>query len=838
MVANWSLAARLAWRELRGGVRGLRIVLACLSLGVAAIAAVGTLRTGIELRLAQDGRRILGGDIEVLGGSQRLPDTLRRWFEARGARLSEVVTMRSMLVAPSGERTLVELKAVDAAWPLVGSASVSPPAALGALRGGILVDPAVLPRLRVTVGQTVRLGDSRLVIRGTLTGEPDRVTDPSIFGPRVLMSLADLPATGLTSTGSLNDHHLRAVLPRGASVAASIAALREAFPDTGWRIRDAHDAAPDVVRFIDQTGLFLNLVGLAALLVGGIGVAGGVRTWLLAHARTVAILRSLGADAALVFRVCMLQVMALAAAGVLAGVLAGAALPPLLAATLGAALPIVPAPGPFPVPLLLAAASGLLVAGTFALPALGRATKIPGAALFRDTVLPGPERSGPRILAATTVLGAALATLVIATSTNRAFAAGFCAAALASLGVFRLGGLLLMRAAAGLPPPRRFAPRLGVSGLHRPGAATPALLVSVGLGLSVLASVTLVQGNIHRQIAERLPARAPSFFFIDLQPDQLARFHAILAAIPGVDEVRTVPSLRARMVAVNGVPAEQVRASRDTAWALRGDRGLTYAGAMPRGTKLAAGQWWPADYGGAPLVSFDAYLARGWGVHVGDTLRVNVLGRDIDLRVANLRDIDWRSLGLNFSMVASPGLLSGAPHTEIATVRATPASQPVVLRRVTDALPNVTGIAVAEVLAAVARILGQLGAALTASGGITLLAGALVLAGAVASGQQRRIREAVILKVLGATRAQIRAAWLVEFGVLGAASGVLAGAVGTLASFAVARWVMHAPWWFLPGRLLETLLGCIVLMLLLGFAGTEAALRARPASFLRALQAE
>jgi putative ABC transport system permease protein len=359
------------------------------------------------------------------------------------------------------------------------------------------------------------------------------------------------------------------------------------------------------------------------------------------------------------------------------------------------------------------------------------------------------------------------------------------------------------------------------------------LLVSLGLGLSTLAAVALIQGNVSRQVSEQLPANAPSFFFIDIQNSQMDEFRRILAAEPGVSEMREVPSLRARIVAVGGVPAQLVAATPDTAWALRGDRGLTYAARMPEGTRLVAGEWWPADYAGPPLVSLDATLARGWGVKLGDTIRVNVLGRDIDLRVASLRDIAWRTLGINFSLLASPGLLERAPHTHIATVRAAPEAQAGLLRRVTDALPNVSGIRVADVLGAISDLLGQIGAALTATGSLTLASGALVLAGAVAAGQRARIREAVILKTLGATRGQIRAAWMVEFGILGATAGMIAALVGTLASWGVVRFVMRSDWVFLPGTLAATVLSCVILMLLFGYAGTAAALRAKAAPLLR-----
>jgi putative ABC transport system permease protein len=286
-------------------------------------------------------------------------------------------------------------------------------------------------------------------------------------------------------------------------------------------------------------------------------------------------------------------------------------------------------------------------------------------------------------------------------------------------------------------------------------------------------------------------------------------------------------------VAVKGVPAEEVRTTPETAWALRGDRGLTYTATMPAGTHLVEGSWWPADYRGPTLASFDANLARGWGVGIGDVLTVNVLGRDMDLTIANLRQVEWRSLAMNFTLIASPGVLSGAPHTHIATVRGDPAQDSALLRRVTDALPNVSGIRVREALEKVGELLARIGTALTATGSITLVAGALVLAGAVAAGQARRVREAVVLKTVGAERRQIRAAFLVEFGVLGAFAGLLAAAAGTAAAWGVVWGVMKQEWVFLPGTLGLTVLGCMLLVLGFGYVGTALALRARPASYLR-----
>ena len=542
----------------------------------------------------------------------------------------------------------------------------------------------------------------------------------------------------------------------------------------------------------------------------------------------------MGAEARLVFAVFLIQVLGLCLAGIAIGTALGAVVPALALAVFHDQLPIPATIGVYPAPLALAAAYGLLTAAAFALWPLGRAARISGAALFRDAALPAAG-AGWRITAATALACALLAAVVIATSADRWFAFAFCACALLTVLLFRAGAWCLVALARHAPPVRQAWLRLGIANLYRPASATPLLLVALGLGLSTLCTIATIEVNIRRQLSGGLPAAAPSFFFVDIQNDQLARFTSIAGAVPGVSDLRQVPSLRARIVALKGVPADRVQVSADSRWALRGDRGLTYAATVPEGSTVVAGRWWAADYDGPPLLSLDADLARGWGLAVGDTLRANVLGRDLDFRVANLRKIDWRAFGINFTLVASPGLLEHAPHMHIATVRTTGATDGALLRAVNDALPNVTGIRIADILQAVADVVGKLGAALAAAGAVTLASGALVLAGAIAAGQRRRVAEAVVLKVLGGTRAQIRAAWLVEFGIVGATAGLIAATIGTVAGWAVMRFVLHAPWVFLPGVVAATVGGCVVLLLVCGYAGTEAALRVRAAPYLRAL---
>ncbi|HEY4044045.1 MAG TPA: FtsX-like permease family protein [Rhodopila sp.] len=830
------LAVTLARRELRGGVRGLWVVLLCLALGVGVIAAVGTLRAAVDAGLAADGRSLLGGDLEVDSGSQPPSEALIAWLHARGATTSWVVQMRSLMVAPTGERQLIELKAVDAGWPLVGEASAHPAqsiaSALAARDGrfGLLAEQIVLDRLKLHPGDTARLGTATFRVAGALTQEPDRVGTAAILGPRVLVSTDALASTGLTAPGAMVRNAIRVTAPDAAGFPATI---RAAFPNQGWRIRDPSDAAPGVTRFIDQTALFLTLVGLTSLLVGGIGVANGVRAWLDARARTIATLRCLGASGNLVFAVCLIQVLTLAGGGIIAGLAAGAIVPLIGVRFLAPILPVPPVLGFYPEPLAIAALYGLLIALCFALWPLGRAGRIPGGALFRDGLVPETARPSVGLIGANAALSLGLVALTVVTATDRLFALYFCIGAGLTLALFRAGGSAVTWLAKAVPVVRWPSIRLGIDNLHRPGSPAPLLLLSAGLGLSTLAAVGLIQGNMQHQIEEQLPADAPSFFFVDIQNDQLSRFEALVRDQPGIEAVHQVPSMRARVVAVKGVPVDQVETTPETAWALRGDRGLTYSASPPEGTHLVAGSWWPSDYSGPPLVSFDAALAKGWHVGIGDAIRVNVLGRDVDLKIANLRDIAWQTMGINFFMVASPGLLSHAPHTHIATVRIADAGQAELLRAVTDALPNVTGIRVEDVLSAIASLLKQVAAALTVTGALTLVSGSFVLVAAIAAGQRRRVREAVILKTLGATRSQIRAAWLTEFGVIGVVAGLIAGVVGSAASYGVAHYIVHTDWIFLPVTLIYTLAGALALMLLFGYMGTAVALRARPAPLLR-----
>ncbi len=838
MVGNFRLALRLARRELRGGLKGFRVFVACLMLGVATIAAVGSLATGVTTALVADARVLLGGDVELSFTHREATAAQLRHLRDSG-RLSMVAEMRAMARTPS-QRTLIELKAVDDAYPLLGTigldgnnenfrdALIQRDGAWGAI-----VERATLNRLGVKVGDKINVGDASFAIRAVIGNEPDRSANVFTLGPRVMVALPALAETGLVQPGSLVRYQYRLMLNPGTDAAAWIADLKQRFANAGWRIRGVNEAAPGVQRWIDRIALYLTLVGLTALLVGGVGVANAVRSYLEGKRTTIATLKCLGASGALIVQVYLLQIMALAVLATLLGLVIGACAPALAAPLLAGRLPVAAQFGIYPAPLLLAAAYGLLTALAFSLWPIARAREISPAGLFRDLV--APIRRWPRLtyVALTALSFATLAGLAVATAIDRPLAWAFVGGSAFTFALFQAAALGIQRLARWSSHVRRPELRLGLANMHRPGSPTASVVMSLGLGLTVLVLIAEVQGSLSRQLREQLPDVAPSFFFIDIQPDQIADFNALLRANPKVGEIREVPALRGRIVKLGGVPVDQVPITPDAQWAVGSDRGLTYSPDPPPGSRVIAGQWWPRDYKGPPLVSFDAQIARGMGLGVGDTITLNVLGRDIDATIANLRAIDWTTLGINFTLVFAPGTLESAPQTFIATAQVAADAEDEIERAVTDRFANVSTIRIKSALATIDKMLGDIAAAARVTAAVTLLAGTLVLAGAVFASQRRRIYDAVVLKVLGARRRDVVAAFLVEFGLVGAAAALVASAVGSLAGYLLLNFYMRIEFVFLPGVILATAAGATLIVIALGLTGTWRALGQKAAPLLR-----
>lgn len=846
-----SLALRYAFREMRGGLSGFYVFIACIALGVMAIAGVGSVAASLSEGLAREGRTLLGGDAAFSLMQREAGADELAFLRARG-KVSVAATLRGMAKSPDGRLALVELKAVDDSYPMLGELTLAPamPAVdLLAERDGAYgaaADATLLARLDLKVGDRVTVGGATFAIRSVVGAEPDKLAGGVGFAPRFLVSENALRATNLLQPGSLVRWIYRVRLPDNAADDRAADALaddaRKALPQAGWEIRTRGNASPQLERTITRFTQFLTLVGLAALLVGGVGVANAVKSHIDRRRDVIASFKALGATGRDVFAIYLTQVILLAAVGSLIGLVLGAALPFAIVGLFGQLLPLPVIPAVHPDELALSLLYGLLTALAFGLWPLARVHDVPVAALFRDEVSNEKHRPKLRYMVWMAVVIALLLAVVIGLAYDKRVAAVFVASSLLVFGLLRGIAAGLMAFARALPRPRLTMLRLAIANIHRPGALTPSVVMSLGLGLTVLVTITQIDGNLRRQFMAALPERAPSFYFIDIPSTEADRFGAFLKEKAPRSTVEDVPMLRGRIVAAGGIKAEDLKPSPDTEWVLQSDRGLSYTNEVPRGSKVVEGQWWAADYSGPPLVSFEKKLADGLGLKIGDEVVVNVLGRNISATISNMRSVDWQNLGINFVLVFSPNAFRGAPHTHIATLTephressGDDAEDADLVRAVADAFPMITSVRVREALDSVAAVVTNLTLAIRGASAVTLLSAILVLGGALAAGHRHRVYDAVILKTLGATRVRLLGAYALEYLMIGLATAIFGVLSGSVAAWLIVTRLMTLGFIWQAGSAAGVVLAALIVTVGLGLAGTLVALNQKPASVLRNL---
>lgn len=847
--AGLALAWRFALRELRGGLSGFYVFLACIALGVAAISGVNSVALSITSGIAQEGRTLLGGDLAFRTVQRQLTASERDWLATKGT-LSEAATMRAMARLPDGsDQSLIELKAVDEAWPLQGT-FVSDPDKAALEADTVIVDPLLLTRLGVSVGETLKIGSTDLRISGTVTNEPDRVSDGFAVGPKVVMSLAALEKTRLVQPGSLIRWTTRVLLDESGdtNVAAVAEEAKTRFPEAGWRIRSRANAAPALTRNVERFSQFLTLVGLTALIVGGVGVANAVRAFLDSKRHVIASFKSLGAPASFVFSLYLIQILLLAAIGIVIGLAVGGLLPVIARSALAGILPVGQASAFHPSALLSAIAYGFLTALAFALWPLGQARDIPATALFRNASR--EDAPWPRAVyqAATALVVIALIVLAVWQAADKRVALTFVGGIVFAFLLLRLVSNLIQMIARRMPQVSSTPLRLAIGNIHRPGALTPSVVLSLGLGLALLVALALIDGNLRNQISANIPKKAPDFFFVDIQDAEFEAFRGKLAELAPQGTIQTTPMLRGRIVSINEVPSAEIEPKEGGEWVLRGDRGITYSATMPPNATLAKGEWWEADHTGKNLISFAAEEADEVGVDVGDAITVNVLGRNITATVANLRNVEWQSLSINFVMVFSPNTFAGAPHAHLATLRVDQDSalsgeetqaeierDGAILKAITGQFPTVTSVRVRDALTAVNGLIAQLATAIRAAALLALAASVLVLGGALAAGNRARIHDAVVLKTLGATRRTLVGAYLTEYAMLGLATALFALLAGGLASWFVIDGIMGFTFTLLPSVAIGTVLAALIFTVGFGLIGTWRVLGQKAAPILREL---
>lgn len=843
-------------RELRAGVRGFYVFLFCLVLGTGTIAGILSLSEGMMESIRYDGRYILGGDIALRTIYQPASKEQYKFLQKMGA-ITVVMETRAMArTADDASATMVELKAVDPFYPLYGSMEfedldgnvittptqdlVLPPASEdpnNAENWGAVVEKELMIKLGLKIGDHISVGSKKFQVRAIIRKEPDRLgSNQFTLAPRVMISSYVFDKTGLSVEGSQVYYSYRILTPQFKTleeIKGAQEAIEKAFPDATWKGRNFYNALPRAERMINQLTLFFSLIGFSTLLVGGVGISNAVRSFLDAKTSHIATLKCLGASQKFVFRVYLMQILSLATLGILLGLCLGVGVSQLAGALLTDKLSLSDKVGVYGVALAAATAFGYLTTLAFTFWPLGRAVNVKPADLFRDLIAPSTKKPGLNVMILILIAAQALALLAITISPNKNMTLSFIGGALGSFAVFFIYSNLLSAILKKLPRPRLPELRLAIANLYRPGNTSTSIIMSLGIGLCVLVAVALVEFNLSRIMRDDLAQDAPSFFFLDIQSSQKDDFVKMMQEQPSVRNLKVTPSLRGRISMVNGVDAEKAIVDRSEDWVIKSDRGFTYTTDLPAHSDMIEGEWWAADYQGPPIVSIATDVAKAFDIGVGDELTITILGRDITAKVANVRDIDWASFTMNFAVTFAPGALESAPATFIATVGVDENAEIKMQNDIAKNFPNVTAVRVRDALETAGKLLGAILGAIRISAAVTLVAGTLVLAGGIAAARRRHIYDAVVLKVLGATKRRILMTFLLEYGMLGIVTSLVAAVIGTAASYGILTQVMELKWEFSWLSVLTITLVCLGITLASGFAGTLGALRQKPARHLR-----
>jgi putative ABC transport system permease protein len=836
-------ALRLAWRQARGARRHFAIFFACVALGVAALVSVGSFGATLDATLAREAKALMGGDIE-LRSARPLPDDVEDELAALGGQGAVVTAVRELVGMArhpgSGRSVLVQLKVPGPGYPLYGRLRTTPAEPLAALLAGdgAVVHRDALERLGLRVGDRFALGSVTLTVRGVVDAEPDRSASLVTLGPRVFVAPEALARSGLVQVGSRVRYRTLLRLPPAQAARETREELARRISDPGVRVASYDEAQPGLRRFFTQLTMYLGLVGLASLLVGGIGVASSVATFVRRQQATIAILKALGAEARTILATFLIQTQAIGLAGSLAGAALGVALQPLLIAALAGFVPFELEPRLDALALARGVLMGVLTTLLCALWPLLAVRDVRASLVLRREVDPAASVARRRPWAAALPIAAGLAGLTLWQAGSLPIGGiflGAAVAAVAALWAVSRGLVLLARRLPAAPSP---AWRHGVGALRRPGGQAARVVVALGAGVMLLVAVALLEQSLDAQIDHEQRREAPSFFFIDVQPDQRDAFARLVREANGGAEPALTPVVRARLAAVDGVPVtramidERAGETRETAFYYTREYVLTWASEPPAGNVLTRGRWWGAE-AGPPRVSVEDAMARRLGVDLGSRLTFDVQGVPIEAEVTSLRKVDWQSLTTNFFVVFSPGALDGAPTTFVATARTPAATEAALQSAVVAAFPNVTAIPVRDVLDRVAVVLGDIAVAIRVIALFTVGTGLVVMAGALTATRYQRLYESVVLRTLGATRGAVARAFAVEYGCLGAAAGVGGTALAAVLAWVVLRFVLDTPWRFEPLAMLLGVAMTVALSVAIGFLATFRLLGAKPLPVLR-----
>ena len=844
-----SLYLRTLGRESRGTRARLAFFVACLSVGVAAVVAVAGLSSSLDDGIRVEARQLLAADLAIVG-NRPLPAGFDPTAGTAGVEETRIEEAPTVVAAPPragrpGPSQLVELKAVTGAYPFYGTLVLKPARPLAELLApdATVVASDLLARLHLRLGDDLRIGGLDFRIAGVVVSEPDRVGVSFTVGPRVFISGAGLARTPLMGRGSRISHRLLLKFPPGTPgtrIQAVAERLKQTIPDPAfYRVETYRDAQPALRENLARVERFLGLVALLSLFVGGIGVAESVRAWLAGRLDAIAVLKCLGMRPREIFLLYLGQTALLGLAGSLVGIAAGVAVQQLLPGLFPDLIPAGMVHPWQPLALLRGLGLGAGVAILFSLAPLSAVLRVPPVRVLRREAEPLPRHPLASLVTGVTLIAGILG---LASVQSRSWLLGvqFTGGVLLVTVVLAAAALLIVRAVRRMP--RDFARpwlRQGLAALARPGAATFGAIVALGLGVLVVLAMSLVERRLAGEFARQLPTDAPSAFLIDIQPDQWPGVRGLLERA-GARRIESVPVVPSRLTAIDGVSVDDLTGARsphrpkdrNRRWMLTREQRLTYMRTLPPDNVVIAGALW-SDPAHRPEVSVEESFAEDLKLHLGTVLRFDVEGVPIDLVVTSIRKVNWRSFGINFSLVVEPGVLDQAPQQRFAAVRLPPGGEQRMQDLLAATYPNVTVLRIRELLEKVGKVLNRISLGVRFLGGFTVLAGIAILAGAISAGSARRSHEVALLKTLGMTRRGVVSHFAVEYALI----GLVAGAIGACGAAALA-WGVVTRGFNLTGQLEPWPLAIGVaasaaLTVAAGLAASVRALQRRPIEMLR-----
>ena len=835
---------RFALIDLRRDLRQFWILIACIALGTGTIALVGAVGSSLQDGLDRDARQLLGGDIEARLTYRPATDEERALLDSLG-QVTEAVDLLAR--AQSGENSvLAALRGIDDRYPLLGAVETSGGSALATLVGqrdgtwGLIGSELLLDRLGAGVGDTIALGNARFEVRAVLESIPDQASQGIAIGFPALVAVGALAGTDLLEPGSLARYRYKIVLGEGIGIEAAAARIREAFPQAGWHISAPDDATEEMGRYFELFRRFLTVVGLSALILGGLGVANAVSAYVNDRQRSIATMKALGATGNRVLTHFLVQIGFMTVLGIVAGTLGAGVLTVAALPALGAALELPLRPTIDWRPIATAGAFGLLIGFLFAYPPLIRALTVKPAQLFRTLGVAVSTGSRwrrmlemrfvvPMLLALAGVL-----TVAIIDTGRPELVLWYAFGTLFAFLVLRGAALLLRHGLRRLPSAPHATLRSAVRSIHGPASPAAAVILSLGLGMALLLIIAVAERSLNRQLDPDMRVDAPDFVYMDLFEDEVAEFERLAAEDSRIAGFRALPLVRASSFTINGeAPPEQREPARDISIYFGDEQPLTWSAEVPFGSTLIEGEWWPADYQGEPLLSVSEDLSRSLGFAVGDRVEFLVYGETLTATVASIRTYEWSRGGVNFPYVLSPGSLDAFPLSYFGLVDATEGNVLPLQRMLVDAYPSLVFVPMEEAIDVVRGLIDSITGAIAAIGAIALASGALVIAGALATGRRQRESNAVVAKVLGSTRGELSAALVIEYGLVGLLAALLAIALGVLGGWAFATYAMESAFVADPLVITGVVAGSLLLTIGIGVAMTWTALSAKPSAFLR-----